>query len=725
MLTGTILVLWAATAGPAGADGTPTITAVNPAGPALAGTTVFVDATGFAAGAAVTFTWDDVASGDPASTADSSGNLTGQDLTVPLTLQPGPHQLEACSPAPTCSPPFTVQIGPVVSTPPGQEAQRGQPITITVQGLQANRTPLYGWNGAFAPGDPPAVPDTPSFDIVTTVPADAPADSVFGVCQEDQQAPGSGVCADGTDGKLAIAVTGTAPRPPASSPPPGTTGSTAGAPSTTDGSASAPTSGHPKHSSMRHAKPRHRSSAGLAPHRSMGGSVIAAAPAPRLPTTARPIAASPAAALLSPTATVHLLVAGFVLLTLVAGGMLRGIAGLAVPGLTGAPVATPLGGGGPGSARPRSWSWRWPGTARLDRISLLLPIRVGRLSPLLARVLIDSSYLRAMLGSVALLFPALGVVLGVLATGTTHGHALPPTVGLLTALAVLGVLDAFAGFLGAAVFVVGVIASGGVDSAAAARTMLGLAVVWFAVPLVAGAARPLRRLPADTSARRRQRLGDFVIAALIGFWVVQKMISALPGLAERQLPVARDATAIALVVLGASVLRLALEGAAGRWYPARLAQVQPSAVPVPGVGQRLVAAALRTAVLVFVAFAFTGNHWQLWAAGVLFLAAQVLGSYADKLPSSEWMHRWLPRIVTTVAMVLVGTALGALALRPEPHSGQAALNALVLLAAASLALSVLSVFSREGRESDEGWGRWLAGAGVLGVGVLFVLAFLS
>jgi hypothetical protein len=142
--------------------------------------------------------------------------------------------------------------------------------------------------------------------------------------------------------------------------------------------------------------------------------------------------------------------------------------------------------------------------------------------------------------------------------------------------------------------------------------------------------------------------------------------------------------------------------------------------------QRLVNAALRTAILLFAAFAFTGNRWQLWATGVLFLAAQVVGIYEDKFPNSETLHRWLPRgVAKTVVMVLIGTGLAALVLHPVRHSGQAVLNALVLLAAASLALSLLSVFGRAGEDPDEGWGRWFAGVGALGVGVLFVVAFLG
>jgi hypothetical protein len=204
------------------------------------------------------------------------------------------------------------------------------------------------------------------------------------------------------------------------------------------------------------------------------------------------------------------------------------------------------------------------------------------------------------------------------------------------------------------------------------------------------------------------------------------MIGALPGLAQRPLPIARDATLIAFIVLGASVLRMMLEGTAGRWYPGRLAKVQPASVPFSSIAQRIAAAGLRTAIFVYVAIAFTGNHWQLWVTGLLFLAPQVLSVFEDRFANSARLYRWLPRgIVKTVVMLFVGTALGTLALRLVEHSANAALNAFVLLAAASLALSVLSVFGREGSEPDEGWARWFAGVGVLGVGVLCVLGVLS
>jgi hypothetical protein len=745
-----MLGLWCATTAHSSALPPPTIVQSYPDTLALAGTQVLLDGSGFAAGAAVTFTWDaaQIPSGDPPASANGGGSFFFEPVSVPLSLAPGTHDVTGCPALPgTCTAPLPIQVGPALSTTASEPVQRGDTVTITVADLQGGRTPLFGWNGTFATGTPASVPDLPSFDTDTTVPAAAPTDSEFGVCQE--QAPGSGVCTPGTVGTLAIAVAVPAPPPPTPSVPAPVVPVVPVVPSSSAAvsapylPAATPTPTPSVRSSPARTPPA-TPTFGPEPKPSVAPVPLVATPKP----STQSIAAKPVA-LFTPKATVHLEVAAFAILTMVGGGgMLRGVAGLALPGVVaggsaGAVAAGGSGGsragkaagakvkklkstGGSGSAGDDSRSWRWPGTARMDTASLALPVRAGPLSPLLARVLIDGSYVRAMLGSASLLLPLVGVVLGVLGALDTHGQALPPAVGLLTALAVLGVLDAFAGFVGGSVFVVVVAAAGGFGSAASIRTMLGLGVVWFAVPLIAGAARPLRRHPGQTVADRRQRLGDFVIASLIGFWAIQKMISALPGLAQRPLPVARDATAIAFVVLAASVLRIALEGAASRWYPGRLAKVQPAAVPFSGAAQRIAAAFLRTGIFVFVAIAFTGNHWQLWATGLLFLAPQVLSIYEGKFVNSTRLYRWLPRgILKTVIMLFVGTALGTLVLRLVEHSANAALNALVLLAAASLALAGLSVFGRVGDEPEEGWLRWLGGVGVLGVGVLFVLGFVG
>src|SRR5262249_59583638 len=95
----------------------------------------------------------------------------------------------------------------------------------------------------------------------------------------------------------------------------------------------------------------------------------------------------------------------------------------------------------------RSSTWRWPGTAAVDRASLSVPARLAPQSPTLARVLNDGGYLRAILGSVAVLMPLVALALGILATRDVHGQALPPSFGVMVALAVIGVFDTAARFL--------------------------------------------------------------------------------------------------------------------------------------------------------------------------------------------------------------------------------------------------------------------------------------
>ena len=108
-----------------------------------------------------------------------------------------------------------------------------------------------------------------------------------------------------------------------------------------------------------------------------------------------------------------------------------------------------------------------------------------------------------------MMLPAAGLLLGAAVLLDTGGMSSPPTVGLLAAVAVLGVWDALAGFLAVTVFVAGVVITGHLWSAAEIRTMLGLSVIWFAVPLIAGAARPLRRVAAQSLADWRAWMADW------------------------------------------------------------------------------------------------------------------------------------------------------------------------------------------------------------------------
>ena len=696
-----------------------TITGVNPASPVLAGTQVFVNGTGFPAGGTVTFDWNGTASPETA-VADGSGAISGATVTVPMSLQPGNHNLIACSPAPSCSAAFPMVVGPLLSTTASMPRPRASAMTVKVEGLQPFTTAIFGWNGAMS-STGQAVPDQPFFTIATTVPAAAPANSFFQVCE--QQSGSTCKSTVQSLGRLNVSVVvpvpTTAPPAPVVTTPPVTQ--------------APPPIHHRRHvpvPAVIAATPP-PPPATLKPTSAPTPQQTTEAPAPSQPMLALPV--SVPAPLFSQTAVVHLEVTAFAILSVLGGGaMLRGIAGLAVPagprgGTAGSAKVKFFGGdtegGGSGD---RSRTWRSPGTAALDRVSLTAPTAVAPASPLLARVLVDGSYLRAMLGMPSLLLPIAGGTLGVLAVSDTGGHALPPILGLLATMAVLGIFDALAGFLAAAVFTVGVAVSGGLSSAKDVRTMLGIGVVLFAVPLIAAAARPLRRTPGRSGKDRRTRTGDLVIASLIGAWAIQKMTRGLPGLAEQPLAIARDAGLLALIVLTASAVRIGLEEVAARFYPARLQNVQPASVPRPGTPQRVLASVLRTLVFVFFVVAFLGQHWQLWVGGGLFLLPQLISIVEHRFPNSDRLHRLLPRgLLKIVVMLVIGTLLGQLVLNLVGSAKDAGLNAFVVLSAISLLLSVIEVFGRDGREPEEGLVRWLAGVGVLAIGVLLVLGYVT
>jgi hypothetical protein len=385
-----------------------------------------------------------------------------------------------------------------------------------------------------------------------------------------------------------------------------------------------------------------------------------------------------------------------------------------------------IGGFGGIAAGDRSRTWGWPGTRRVDTVAATLPVRLARRSPLLARVLADGTYLRAILGSLSLLGLLAGLALGVVALRDTGADALVPAASLTIAIAVLGVLDAAAGLLAVLTFTIGVLAHGGVSSLSDLRLILGLGALWFVVPVLAGAARPLRRPPTRGLGPSWDRAADFVIASLIGAWAVHKIVLALPGLEGRQLPIAQHANAAALCVLAALVLRLAFETIAAYAYPQRLDLTEPVALPEPGALHLLGASMLRTGLFVLFAAIVVGMRWELYAGAALFVIPQILAAYEERLPNSPALYRTLPKGLTEIVLLLfAATAVGALLLGTMNKGSETFLaTSFVLLALPGFLLSSLKTFGREGDKPAIGWGKRIGGVAILVTGVLLALGLL-
>ena len=279
-----------------------------------------------------------------------------------------------------------------------------------------------------------------------------------------------------------------------------------------------------------------------------------------------------------------------------------------------------------------------------------------------------------------------------------------------------------AGMVAVLTYFLGILVHGGLNTNDELRLLLGLAALWCVVPVLAGAARPLRRT-AQGGKEAWDRAADFVIAGLIGAWAVQGIVLALPGLARKDLPIADHATAAALCVLAALLLRFTIETLAAHLYPLRVTVAHAESLDDPGPLQRLGATALRAALFLFFAYIVVGSSGQLWVGTALFVIPQLLSIYEERLPNSPTLHRVLPKgLVELVLMLLVGTVIGALLLsvmNDKAHDFLA--NTFVLLSLPGFVLSLLQLVGRDGDEPEIGWGKRIAGLGLLIFGVPLAL----
>lgn len=373
---------------------------------------------------------------------------------------------------------------------------------------------------------------------------------------------------------------------------------------------------------------------------------------------------------------------------------------------------------GPGSGRgDQSRTWQLPGQEKMDAWSLSVPVWLATRSPLTARILADGSYLRAIFSTAWTLLVLAGGCLGLVAAHQTNGVPIAPSVGLTTALLVIAIFDAAAGAAGVLGFLLGMFIWRGNDLSGVTtmRSFLGLAALWFAIPLIAAATRPFRRDTVAGSKYAWDRIADTVIGTLTAGWAVQKTIGGMPGLSGLDLSIAHHADKIALIAMIAVVSRVVVEEFSAWRYPLRLQAVEQGKMPFAGMGQRWFATGLRTVLFVFLAIAFIGNCWQLWVGAVLFLVPQLLSIYERKFPNSERLHGLLPGgIFKTLLMLIIGSVFAKLVFSILTNPDSMLRNGFILMTIPGLILSALGLFGHDGPDPKWTWPRQLLGVAILG-----------
>lgn len=304
----------------------------------------------------------------------------------------------------------------------------------------------------------------------------------------------------------------------------------------------------------------------------------------------------------------------------------------------------------------RSKSWRHPRTKAVDKFHSSSAMKISSFSPLLARTILDNSYLRAITGSFATLLTPIAILLGVMSVLNVDGEALPPTLWIVIAIACLAALDATSGLIAASIFAFGVLLNDNIFSRDQFLSVCGIFIIFFAPALIASAIRPFRRLVKNGD-DRWERISDYLLTGLLSFWAIEKIVGALNGLSGFVLPISSQATTVAAFTAGAIIVRVALEDLATYEYPVRLNQVMVD-LKEPSKYQQFVSLELKAFIFVMLAMPFVGFNVQLLLGTILFLVPSVANlTFANQLPKFSGIYRVIPKgVFRIVVMIFVGSA---------------------------------------------------------------------
>ena len=369
--------------------------------------------------------------------------------------------------------------------------------------------------------------------------------------------------------------------------------------------------------------------------------------------------------------------------------------------------------------RSRTWQNRFTGST--DLLSKICTLWLSKFSPLLARTSTDASYLRAIFGSLSFITLPLALIFGVKALIDTGAQAMAPALITVIAIVAIGILDAFAGFIAAAIFFLGVLVSGHMTSRDELLTVAGLMLIFFAPALLASAVRPLRRLVRNTD-EGWERITDYALAILLTGWTVDKMINALNGLSSVQLAITFQATQIAIWSSVMVAIRIIGEDVTTYHYPVRLNSVSVK-LPEPDVRQKAIGSALKTLIFISLAAPFVGVNLQLLLGALIFLFPLIADlTFAERIPKFEIMHRFVLRGTFKVVMlVFIGAMFGSYMQGLFQSPKDFLKWSFVLLTIPGLIIAVLEWFAKEPKvdwkESNQG--RWIYRVASV---IIFVLA---
>ena len=340
----------------------------------------------------------------------------------------------------------------------------------------------------------------------------------------------------------------------------------------------------------------------------------------------------------------------------------------------------------------------------LDQLRSVSAIRIGRYSPLGARLAADGGYLQYSLGALVLFFPLFGMILGALALNDIKGfgYITTPSMLFVLGLILLSCFDASAGFLGFVTFSVLALSNKLITNPYDLRTLLGLGLLWITPALIASGTRSLRRSSREVG--WWERLTDVLIGSLATGWAVKSLVVALNGFAHLELPLAEKAGTCGLFAGIAIAIRYLIEEYVSRRNHIYLSYLSPTVVHEQDSLFRLFSWFSKGILYCFFAVSFLGVHWQLFAALALFMLPNILKEFKDRYPNSTLLFQIIP--VGIPSLVLIGLLnrgyqswIETMSLDPASKTRML----FILLALPGFFLSMTRLFARKAKPGDQRW----------------------
>jgi len=344
----------------------------------------------------------------------------------------------------------------------------------------------------------------------------------------------------------------------------------------------------------------------------------------------------------------------------------------------------------------RSATWRLLGGQRIHAVLERAHEWVSAWSTVLARVLVDGQSMRAILGTLQLVPAVAGALVGGVAGFSIDG-VVSPSFAWVVAIICLAMFDALSGAAAWLVFAVVAVSRFGVSGWFDVRTLLGMAVLFLGLPLIANSVRPLRRTQAEGLASI-DRLADYLLGPLLVGIAAGGVYLALNGLSGLHLVQQSESERLRWVAGIAVIARMVVEDIAVRAYPKRMKDVMFTRARETPLAIDIGTILMKCCLFLLVASSFFGFGWSTWMVIVAMSLVPSLGLFSDRFPNSTTVHHWFPRgVLRSVIMLFIGVWFAKWILGDDT-SAEHAKNLAAALMIPGVAVGVVDLFGRRGGE---------------------------